>query len=132
VPDLDPTRVGRARIRVSRILSAHYPSMRLELWKATRSHLQPIPRAPSPDWEKFKTELTSYFTRQIDEWHALDSGLMLIGGVLLGFYFVFQGVAKLDLATKTDVASGVLELRTERLGTQIEDLRRQMEELGKK
>ena len=91
------------------------PAARLEFWKASRTRLGSLAAGPSSELQEFKRELDIYFDERIEKWHSWDSSLMIIGGVLLAFYFILQIPYKYDLVSKQDLANALDKLRMEQI-----------------
>jgi hypothetical protein len=116
-----------------------FPPLRLELFKAARGAIsKPQPKAGperSPRLEEWRRNLDEYFKGKIDNVDELDAIWLLIGGILLMFYFIYQIPGKLELANMENMVQTELEQFKERevspLQDRIRDVEDQLQEVGK-
>jgi len=88
------------------------PPLRLEYLKAGRSGARDL-RPASDDLQALAKEIENYLSNRIDEWHEWDAFCLVIGGVLLAFYFGFQGIAKTELVDQKLLQEQLAKFKTE-------------------
>ena len=80
------------------------PPLRLEYIKSGRRHLKEL-KPGSTDLQELQREIDEYFVSRIEEWYTWDSFSIYLGGICLAFYFLFQGLAKIDLVNNHEISA---------------------------
>jgi hypothetical protein len=90
------------------------PPLRLEIWKAQRTRFRARSQrttAQSEDILALDRQLEQKYTAKIDEHDESDALFLVAGGVLLGFYFIFQIPYKLELVDKDTLSHAISNMR---------------------
>lgn len=106
------------------------PPLRVESLKFARSNLAAASTPRSKELRQFKQGLVEYFETQIDRWEAWDSIWLIAGAILLGSYFLLQGISKSTTVDRAQLSEAVNNVRTDlSINSELDQLGRDVRDM---